>query len=79
MSTVILEEGAELKDIKYIRSHAQAIDQCQKIIQKYKLKTIKKVKKITVEVLSIDRLLIIVGYKKIVGKTNKWKYIQTIK
>ena len=37
--------GTELKDIKYVRSHAQAIDQCQKIIVKnnkfYKLYWIK--------------------------------------
>ena len=26
--------------MKYVRSHAQAIDQCQKVIQKYKFKTI---------------------------------------
>ena len=32
--------GTELKDIKYVRSHAQAIDQCQKIINKHKFKTI---------------------------------------
>ena len=29
-----------MKDIKYVRSHAQAIDQCQKIINKHKFKTI---------------------------------------
>ena len=32
--------GTELKDIKYVRSHAQAIDQCQKIINKHKFKTL---------------------------------------
>ena len=37
---LLVKEGTELKDLKYVRSHAQAIDQCQKIIQKYKLKTI---------------------------------------
>ncbi len=29
--------GVKLKDIKFIRSHAQAISQCQSIIKKYKL------------------------------------------
>tara|TARA_B100001029_G_scaffold165099_1_gene156501 strand:- start:105 stop:950 length:846 start_codon:yes stop_codon:yes gene_type:complete len=37
---LLVKEDAELKDIKYIRSHAQAIDQCQKIIQKNKFQTI---------------------------------------
>ena len=37
---LLVKEGADLKDIKYIRSHAQAIDQCQKIIQKNNFKTI---------------------------------------
>ena len=37
---LLVKEKTELKDIKYIRSHAQAIDQCQKIIQKHKFKTI---------------------------------------
>ena len=37
---LLVKEGVELKDIKYIRSHAQAIDQCQKIIQKYNFQTI---------------------------------------
>ena len=37
---LLVKEGAELKDIKYIRSHAQAIDQCQKIIQKHNFQTI---------------------------------------
>ncbi len=37
---LLVKEDAELKDIKYIRSHAQAIDQCQKIIQKHKFQTI---------------------------------------
>ena len=27
---LLVKENTELKDIKYIRSHAQAIDQCQK-------------------------------------------------
>ena len=35
---LLVKQNAELKDIKYIRSHAQAIDQCQKIIQKINLK-----------------------------------------
>tara|TARA_B100001029_G_C15055675_1_gene454152 strand:+ start:1040 stop:1882 length:843 start_codon:yes stop_codon:yes gene_type:complete len=37
---LLVKNNTELKDIKYVRSHAQAIDQCQKIIQKYKFKTI---------------------------------------
>ena len=37
---LLVKENAELKDIKYIRSHAQAIDQCQKIIQKHNFQTI---------------------------------------
>tara|TARA_B100000676_G_C17863937_1_gene724889 strand:+ start:70 stop:915 length:846 start_codon:yes stop_codon:yes gene_type:complete len=37
---LLVKENAQIKDIKYIRSHAQAIDQCQKIIQKHKFKTI---------------------------------------
>ena len=37
---LLVKDGAELKDIKYVRSHAQAIDQCQKIILKNKFKTI---------------------------------------
>ena len=37
---LLVKEGIELKDIKYVRSHAQAIDQCQKIIIKNKFKTI---------------------------------------
>ena len=37
---LLVKEGVELKDIKYIRSHAQAIDQCQKIIQKHNFQTI---------------------------------------
>ena len=37
---LLVKEGTELKDIKYVRSHAQAIDQCQKIIQKNKFQTI---------------------------------------
>ena len=36
----MVKEGTELKDIKYVRSHVQAIDQCQKIISKNKFKTI---------------------------------------
>tara|TARA_Y100001970_G_scaffold286233_1_gene407904 strand:+ start:4920 stop:5780 length:861 start_codon:yes stop_codon:yes gene_type:complete len=37
---LLVKDNTELKEIKFIRSHAQAIDQCQKIIQKYNLKTI---------------------------------------
>ena len=37
---LLVKENTEIKDIKYVRSHAQAIDQCQKIIQKHKFKTI---------------------------------------
>ena len=37
---LLVNQGTELTDIKYVRSHAQAIDQCQKIIQKNKFKTI---------------------------------------
>ena len=37
---LLVKENADLKDIKYVRSHAQAIDQCQNIIQKHKFKTI---------------------------------------
>ena len=37
---LLVKENADLKDIKYVRSHAQAIDQCQKIIQKNKFQTI---------------------------------------
>ena len=37
---LLVKHDAELKDIRYVRSHAQAIDQCQKIILKNKFKTI---------------------------------------
>ena len=37
---LLVKKDAELKDIQYVRSHAQAIDQCQKIIQKHNFKTI---------------------------------------
>ena len=37
---LLVKQDTKIEDIKYIRSHAQAIDQCQKIIQKYKFKTI---------------------------------------
>ena len=37
---LLVKEGIELKDIKYVRSHAQAIGQCQKIIMKNNYKTI---------------------------------------
>ena len=37
---LIAKDNAELKDIKCVRSHAQAIGQCQKIIMENKYKTI---------------------------------------
>ena len=37
---LLVKKNVDLKDIKYVRSHAQAIDQCQKIIIKNKFKTI---------------------------------------
>ena len=37
---LLVKPDAELKDIEYVRSHAQAIDQCQKIILKNNFKTI---------------------------------------
>ena len=37
---LLVKEDAKIEDIKYVRSHAQAIDQCQKLILKYKFKTI---------------------------------------
>ena len=37
---LLSKQGAELKDIKYIRSHAQAIGQCQNIIKKNNFKSI---------------------------------------
>ena len=37
---LLSKQGAELKDIKYIRSHAQAIGQCQNIIKKNNFKPI---------------------------------------
>ena len=37
---LLVKQNAELKDIKHVRSHAQALDQCQKIILKNKFKTI---------------------------------------
>ena len=37
---LLCKQEVELKDIKYVRSHAQAIGQCQEIIKKYNLKTI---------------------------------------
>ena len=37
---LLVKKGVKLSDIKYVRSHAQAIDQCQKIIIKNKFKTI---------------------------------------
>ena len=37
---LLSRQDAELKDIKYVRSHAQAIGQCQEIIKKNNFKTI---------------------------------------
>ncbi len=37
---LLSKKDAKLSDIKYVRSHAQAIGQCQKIIMKNKYKTI---------------------------------------
>jgi prephenate dehydratase len=37
---LLCKKEAELKDIKYVRSHAQAIGQCQNIIKKHKFKSI---------------------------------------
>ena len=37
---LIAKNDSQLKDIKYVRSHAQAIGQCQKIIMENKYKTI---------------------------------------
>ena len=37
---LLANNGSQLKDIKYVRSHAQAIGQCQKIIMENKYKTI---------------------------------------
>ncbi len=37
---LLAKKNSELKDIKYVRSHAQAIGQCQKIIMDNKYKTI---------------------------------------
>ena len=37
---LITKPDAEMKDIKFVRSHAQAIGQCQKIIMNNKYKTI---------------------------------------
>tara|TARA_B100001758_G_scaffold232433_1_gene229756 strand:- start:31 stop:873 length:843 start_codon:yes stop_codon:yes gene_type:complete len=37
---LIAKQEAEMKDIKFVRSHAQAIGQCQKIIMENKYKTI---------------------------------------
>ena len=37
---LLCKQAAELKDIKYVRSHAQAIGQCQEIIKKNNFKTI---------------------------------------
>ena len=38
--SLLVKSEASLKDIKYVRSHAQAISQCQTIIKKNKFKTI---------------------------------------
>ena len=37
---LLCKKNAELEDIKYVRSHAQAIGQCQEIIKKNNFKTI---------------------------------------
>ncbi len=37
---LLVKESAKLEDIKYVRSHSQAIGQCQKIIMEKKYKTI---------------------------------------
>ena len=37
---LLCKQDAELKDIKYVRSHAQAIGQCQEIIKKNNFKSI---------------------------------------
>ena len=37
---LLAKENAKLEDIKYVRSHSQAIGQCQKIIMENKYKTI---------------------------------------
>ena len=37
---LLAKENAKLEDIKYVRSHSQAIGQCQKIIMEKKYKTI---------------------------------------
>tara|TARA_Y100001970_G_scaffold291787_1_gene430307 strand:+ start:3027 stop:3869 length:843 start_codon:yes stop_codon:yes gene_type:complete len=37
---LIAKKDVELKDIKFVRSHSQAIGQCQEIINKHKFKTI---------------------------------------
>ena len=37
---LLAKESAKLEDIKYVRSHSQAIGQCQKIIMEKKYKTI---------------------------------------
>ena len=38
--TLLCKPGATIKDIKYVRSHAQAIGQCQEIINKKKFQSI---------------------------------------
>ena len=32
--------GVKIKDLKFVRSHSQAISQCQRLINKYKLEPI---------------------------------------
>jgi|TARA_B110000444_G_scaffold211848_1_gene207914 prephenate dehydratase len=38
--SLLAKNDTEIKDIQYVRSHAQAIGQCQNIIKKYNFKTI---------------------------------------
>ena len=38
--SLLAKKDVDIKDIKYVRSHAQAIGQCQNIIKKYKFGTI---------------------------------------
>ena len=38
--SLLVKQGTTIKDVKYVRSHAQAIGQCQKFIKKNNFKTI---------------------------------------